>query len=143
MAFPSKYDGKTGLVSWVDLVMKCVTTVRYCISHKGQDLRPILLERGLRQGDPISPYMFILCAKGLSCLLHNREHRGLIHGCQVALGAPTISHLFFPTTTIYSSGAIVMSPRVSYIACKYMNEPPVSRSIFRSPLCLSARMSLV
>ena len=81
-------------VSWVDLVMKCVTIMHYCTSHKGQDLGPILPERGLLHGGPIPPYMFILCVEGLSCLLQNRERRGLIHGCQVARGTPTIS-LFF------------------------------------------------
>lgn len=52
-------------------------------------------ERGLRQGDPISPYVYIMCAEGLSAILRRNEEVGLIHGCRIARGAPTVSHLLF------------------------------------------------
>ena len=68
---------------WVDLIMKCVSTIRYFISHKGKDLGPIHLERGLHQGDPISPYLFIFCVEGLSCFLNDMEIKGLIHECKI------------------------------------------------------------
>lgn len=48
-----------------------------------------------RQGDPISPYLYILCAEGLSAMIRRNESVGLIHGCTIARGAPTISHLLF------------------------------------------------
>lgn len=41
------------------------------------------------------PYFFILCAKGLSALIHKYEWAGLIYGVKVARGAPVVSHLFF------------------------------------------------
>ena len=80
---------------WVDLIMKCVSTVRYFISHKSKDLGPIHPERGLHQGDPISPYLFIFCVEGLSCFLNDMEIKGLIHECRIARGEPPISQLFF------------------------------------------------
>lgn len=50
--------------------------------------------RGLRHKDPISPYLFLLCAKGLSNL-SMREEAGNIQGVQVCRGAPSITHLLF------------------------------------------------
>lgn len=51
--------------------------------------------RGIRQGDPISPYLFLLCSEGLSCLL---KSVGLVHltrGIRVGIHSPWISHLLF------------------------------------------------
>lgn len=75
--------------------MECVTTVVYHISHDGNLIGPIIPSRGLRQGDPISPYLFIIVAEGLSAMIKQAEDKGLLHGIQVARGAPKISHLLF------------------------------------------------
>lgn len=56
---------------------------------------PIILSRGIHQGDPLSPYIFILCAKGLSALLSKYERKGWMHGCKVANRAPRITHKLF------------------------------------------------
>ncbi|XP_019183755.1 PREDICTED: uncharacterized protein LOC109178674 [Ipomoea nil] len=80
---------------WVDLLMLCVTTVEYTILVNGETAGLVKPTRGIRQGDPLSPYLFIICAEGLSVLLQQAEARGDIHGVRVARGAPTITHLFF------------------------------------------------
>ena len=58
---------------WTDLVMKCVTTVKYQIKVNGDATDIIILERGLRQGDLLSPYLFLFCAEGFSAMLHEAE----------------------------------------------------------------------
>ena len=80
---------------WVHRVMYCVSTVCYFILHEEKELGPVIPERGLRQGHPLSPYLFIICAEGLSLLLQTKENEGFLHGCSVARGAPKVSHLFF------------------------------------------------
>ena len=80
---------------WVTLIMMCVSTVSYKVCRDGEDVGPIVPSRGLRQGDPLSPYLFIICAEGLNSLIQNLERAGLIHEVKVARSAPTVSHLFF------------------------------------------------
>jgi hypothetical protein len=80
---------------WVNLIMECVTTVAYRIKVNGDLSEGFKPERGLRQGDPLSPYLFLLCAEGFSALLQQAEHEGRIAGVKVCQNAPSVSHLLF------------------------------------------------
>ena len=80
---------------WVNIVMKCVTTVKYRIKVNGGLTEEIIPERGLRQGDPLSPYLFLLCAEAFSCLLQAAEEDGDLVGVKVCQDAPSINHLLF------------------------------------------------
>lgn len=68
---------------WVNLIMECVKTVKYSITHEGEVFGQIVPSRGILQGDPLSPYLFILCAEGLSSIIRGYERRKLLHGCKV------------------------------------------------------------
>lgn len=81
---------------WVTLLMSCVSSVRYPITTEGKEIGPIIPSRGLRQGDPLSPYLFLICVEGLPNLLSALEKNGKIRGCKVARTTPSITHMFFP-----------------------------------------------
>jgi hypothetical protein len=73
--------------SWINTVMRCVTMVRYVTRVNGDLTEPVVPTRGIRQGDPISPYLFLLCTEGLSCLMQQREVQGELQGlCNGRLG---------------------------------------------------------
>ncbi|KAL8103570.1 hypothetical protein AgCh_027952 [Apium graveolens] len=80
---------------WVSRIMGYVRSISYSFLHNGVVFGDIVSQRGIRQGDPISPYLYILCVEGLSAIMRRNEEAGLIHGCTIARGAPTISHLLF------------------------------------------------
>ena len=78
---------------WIQWTMICISSVKDSISADATQF--FSTSRGLRQGCPLLPYLFILCAEGFSSLLRNYEQRGLIQRCKIARGAPSVSHIFF------------------------------------------------
>jgi ribonuclease HI len=80
---------------WISLIMNCVSTVSFSVLLNGGPCQSFLAHRGLRQGDPLSPYLFILCAEVFSGLISRAIERNTLHGIQIARGAPVLSHLFF------------------------------------------------
>jgi hypothetical protein len=82
-------------MEFVNILMACVRSVKYKIRFNGQETEDFLPSRGLRQGDPLSPYLFLICAEGLSSALAHREEVGGIDGVRVCRNAPSVSHLLF------------------------------------------------
>lgn len=75
--------------------MFCVKSVSYSFVRDGNVFGEVKPQRGIRQGDSISPYFYILCAEGLSAIFGRFEETGLLHGCRIARGAPSVSYLLF------------------------------------------------
>jgi len=59
-----------------------------------------ILTEAFRQGDPLSPYIYIICVEVLSRLLRKAQQDGLIQGVSIATNAPAISHLFYADDSI-------------------------------------------
>lgn len=55
---------------------------------------------GIRQWDPLSPYLFILCAEGLSNLMKRAEMHNVITGQPISRGGTKLSHLFFANDSL-------------------------------------------
>lgn len=81
--------------------MQCLTSVSYSILFNGEAQGAITPTRGIRQDDPLSPYLFILCSEVLSGLCAAAQRRGTIAGVQVARGCPKINHLLFANDTMF------------------------------------------
>ena len=105
---------------FTDTVMRCVTSVSFSVMFNGgcwDEFRP---RRGIRQGDPISPYLFLLAAEGLSCLLKTSNPAESIHGITVAPGAPQVNHLLFADDSLlFFDATPEMAMRVESILQKY------------------------
>ncbi|KAL5835215.1 hypothetical protein ACOSQ4_014712 [Xanthoceras sorbifolium] len=87
---------KLGFFSgWIDKVMCCVTSASYSFLINEEPRGSVRPTRGLKQGCPLSLYLFLLCAKCLSAMLDRAEQLGTLHGIRVARSVPRVSHLLF------------------------------------------------
>ena len=79
----------------MSLVLECISTVSYSILVNGEPRGDISPSRGLRQGDPLSPYLCLLCSKGLNRMLQKAATDDGIRGFSLCKRGPKISHFFF------------------------------------------------
>ncbi|XP_010501979.1 PREDICTED: uncharacterized protein LOC104779321 [Camelina sativa] len=86
---------------WISWVMWYVTSVQYKVLLNGQPHGSILPSRGLRQGDPLSPYLFILCTEVLIANFRKAERSKLIIGIKVSIACPAVSHLLFADDSLF------------------------------------------
>ncbi|KAL8112036.1 hypothetical protein AgCh_019659 [Apium graveolens] len=86
-----KTQGREGVAGLKVDVSKA--TVAYSFVRDGNVFGNVKPQRGLRQGDPISPYLYILCAEGLSGIIRKYEETGLLHGYGEAREIPGDAHV--------------------------------------------------
>lgn len=88
-------------------VMSCVTSVRYSICFNGVMSAPFSPSRGLPQGDPLSPYLFLFAADVLSKLISRKVELQALQELHICRSAPGVSHLLFADDTLLSFKATV------------------------------------
>lgn len=92
-------------MKWIGWIIKCVQTVTFSALINGEPRGNIIPQRGLRQGNPLSPYLFILCNEVLSHLLNQAAKRNKLKVVKISTYDPTINHLLFADDTLFFSHA--------------------------------------
>ena len=77
------------------LIMKCVSSVRFTVRMNGELMPFFTPSRGLRQGDPMSPFLFLFCGQGLTCMLNSYGGDFVDRGIKVSPRSPWVNHLLF------------------------------------------------
>uniref|UniRef100_A0A803PTL7 Reverse transcriptase domain-containing protein n=1 Tax=Cannabis sativa TaxID=3483 RepID=A0A803PTL7_CANSA len=94
--------------SFVSLISKCLSTITYQLSLNGTLSNVFSSTRGIWQGDPLAPYLFLIVAEGLFAAIRLYENAALFSGLQICRGAPSLSHLLF------ADDSMVISPVTSH-----------------------------
>jgi len=87
-------------LKWIET---CIKTVRFSVLVNGEPVGLFELERGVRQGDPLSPFLFIMAMEGFDCLMRIAAQNTWIQGFKVGYrgGEVTkINHMFYADDTI-------------------------------------------
>ena len=92
MAFP---------VLWRKWIKECVSIAKASVLVNGSPTNGFSLEKGLRQGDPLSPFLFLLAAEGLNIMMPAMVNANLFEGFAVGTTHPlVVSHLQFADDTL-------------------------------------------
>jgi len=81
--------------------MQCVSSVTFSVLVNGSPHGFIKPSRGIRQGDPLSPYLFILCSEVLSHLFTNATLVNKLRGMKISNTGPAINHLLFAGDSLF------------------------------------------
>ena len=85
---------------WRQWIRHCISSPAISVLVNGSPTKEFGLERGLHQGDPLSPLLFNVAVEGLSALLNKAVHTDLLRGAVLGSGGIQISNLQFADDTI-------------------------------------------
>jgi hypothetical protein len=88
-------------VRWHRWIRACVFCGRLSVLVNGCPTEEVDIRRGLKQGDPLAPFLFLLVVEGLSGLVRSSEASGLYHGFKVNNSDLSILHLHYADDTLF------------------------------------------
>lgn len=128
---------------WIRNVMSCVRSVTYEVKYNDHLSEIIYPGRGLRQGDPLSPYLFIICSNWLSWKISQQQELRKYDGIKICRGAPPITHLFFADDSLLFFKTSQRSiDTVGRILSEYETISGPKINYDKSEICLSRNIEL-
>ncbi|GKV18280.1 hypothetical protein SLEP1_g28685 [Rubroshorea leprosula] len=86
---------------WRKWIRECLSTARISVLINGSPTKEFSVSKGLRQGDPLSPFLFLLVGEGLCELVKKAECVGLLRGVEIGRGGVVLSLLQFADDTVF------------------------------------------
>lgn len=90
---------------WVNMIMICVESMNLNLCLLGNRVASFKLEKGLRQGNPLSPYLFILVSEILSSMIEKFYASGKLKRVQMSTQCPIVIHSFFADDALFIMNA--------------------------------------
>jgi hypothetical protein len=108
--------------AWVSLIMRLVSTVSFSVRFNRVPQEEFRPSRGIWQGNPISPCLFLLVVEGLSCLLKTCNQSSSLSGIMVAPTASAVNHLLFADDNLlFFKASVEGAKEVKEVLAKYCN----------------------
>ncbi|XP_021836918.2 uncharacterized protein [Spinacia oleracea] len=130
--------------NWVRRIMDCLSSVSFSFKINGRISGSVIPSRGLRQGDPISPYLFLIVADAFSTLLSKAARENRIHGIKICNGAPKVSHLFFADDSIlFAKASVGECSVIADIISKYERASGQSVNLDKTDVVFSKSVNVI
>ncbi|GKU90755.1 hypothetical protein SLEP1_g4707 [Rubroshorea leprosula] len=85
---------------WRGWIKECLSTARISVLVNGSPTKEFEVGKGLRQGDPLSPFLFLMVAEGLQGLVQRAVKEGMLHGIEIGKKGLSVSMLQFADDTV-------------------------------------------
>eukprot|EP00253_Pinus_taeda_P034305 PITA_34305 len=96
---------------WIKWILALIESTRFSILVNGAPANQFSPSRGLRQGDPLSPFLFVILMEGLSRLIRSAKEEGKIKGLQPLPSIPATTHQQFVDDTMLHGSPTVKEAR--------------------------------
>ncbi|KAL0444005.1 UNVERIFIED_CONTAM: hypothetical protein Slati_2123200 [Sesamum latifolium] len=128
----------------IDNVLVAYEVNHYLLHKKsGTQFGFLKVERGLHQGDPLSPYLFLFCAEAFSALISQAEGDGRLIAIQVARSGPSISHLFAENTMIFCQATMESMHCIHWILNRFKAASGLQVNLQKSAIVFSKNVTEV
>lgn len=85
---------------WCSWILECISSSHLSILINGSSTENFQPQRGLRQGDPLSPFLFNIVVEAMNLMLERAKAKGLLSGVQVGPNGINLTHLQFADDTL-------------------------------------------
>lgn len=120
---------------WCNWIRGCVSSANFSILINGRPRGKFRAQRGLRQGDPLSPFLFIIVADVMGRMIEAAKERGVIHGMKVGREAIHVSHLqFADDSLLFIKGTSNMVQNMMRLVHGFCGLSGLQLNLFKSQL---------
>ncbi|XP_027152430.1 uncharacterized protein LOC113752516 [Coffea eugenioides] len=128
---------------WINWITSCMKSVTYSFNCNGEIKGFVTPGRGIRQGDPLSRYLFLIRSEGFSSLLRKAEGRNEIKGLRISRQGPIITHLFFADDSlIFCKASIHQANEIMKLLKTYEEASGQLINLDKSTVFFSKNMNL-
>ncbi|CAL1376389.1 unnamed protein product [Linum trigynum] len=128
---------------WKGWIQECLRSTSFSVLMNGTPSGYFSPSWGLRQGDPLSPLLFVICTEGFAALLRKAISEEKLEGIKVAHRAPRISHLFFADDSyLFLRGSLQECENLLEVLNEYEELSGQKVNLAKSAVCFSKNIRL-